>query len=310
MTETEATTENKPAPRPANLTARALSALVGLPILFFFAFVGAPPEVAGLPFTCGVAVSTLIGGFEFFRAARQRGYRPAERVGYVCLFLIPFAAWALSRGKGNLFLPAVLTVLILGTLVFQTVHPPTRERAEPAAGAAITLLGVVYVGWLFAYMVFLHGIPGKIYVPLPFISLPETPRGSWMVLYMIAVTWGSDMGAYFVGRRWGKRPLVPHISPAKTQEGAVGGLLGGILMSLLWGTWVGIPVIHCLILGTLLGVLAQIGDLCESALKRDFGVKDFGALLPGHGGMLDRFDSVLFTGPVAYYYIIFFLPAA
>jgi phosphatidate cytidylyltransferase len=209
-----------------------------------------------------------------------------------------------------LVLGVTLSLLIVGTLIHQAARPPDpdAERSESAVNAAVTLLGVVYVGWLFSYMVFLHGIPGKILVPLPFVTLPETPRGSWMVLYMIAVSWGSDMGAYFVGRRWGRVPLAPRISPAKTREGAFGGLLGGVVMSLLWGTWVAVPLVHCLVLGAVLGVLAQVGDLCESAIKRDFGVKDFGALLPGHGGLLDRFDSVLLTAPVAYYYLIFFLP--
>lgn len=310
MTEMDGATTVKPAPRAANLTARVASAMVALPVLFFLVFFSGGARWAGLVFTGGVAVATLIGGFEFFRAARQQGYRPAEWAGYLCLLLLPFAAWGFSRGQGPVWLPVVLSLLILGVLIYRVNRPNDGTRTGPTADAAITLLGVAYVGSLFAYTVLLHGLPGRIAVPLPFVTLPETPRGAWMLLYVLAVTWSSDSGAFFIGRRWGKHPLAPRVSPGKTREGAVGGILGGLLMSLLWGTWVGIPLIHCLILGVLLGALAQVGDLCESALKRDFGVKDFGSLMPGHGGILDRFDSVLLTAPVTYYYLVFFLPTS
>jgi phosphatidate cytidylyltransferase len=129
---------------------------------------------------------------------------------------------------------------------------------------------------------------------------------------VFAVTWGTDTGAYFVGSWFGKRgkaiPLAPHLSPKKSRQGAVGGLVTATLVSLAFGTWLGLPWYHCAVLGPLLGVLGQVGDLCESAMKRDLGIKDFGTLLPGHGGILDRFDSVLFTAPVAYYYLVLVIP--
>jgi phosphatidate cytidylyltransferase len=133
-------------------------------------------------------------------------------------------------------------------------------------------------------------------------------RGAWFVLYVFAVTWITDTGAYFTGMRWGKRPLAPRLSPKKTVEGAIGGLAAATAMSLAWGMWIGLPWWHCLFLGPVLGFLAQVGDLCESAIKRDLGIKDFGTLLPGHGGILDRFDSLLFTAPIAYYYLVMVVP--
>jgi len=117
------------------------------------------------------------------------------------------------------------------------------------------------------------------------------------------VTWITDTGAYFVGSRFGRRKLAPRLSPNKTVEGAIGGLIFATAMSIAWGSWIGLPWWHCAILGPILGFLGQIGDLCESALKRDLGIKDFGGIMPGHGGILDRFDSLLFTAPIAYYYL-------
>ena len=113
--------------------------------------------------------------------------------------------------------------------------------------------------------------------------------------------YASDVGAFLIGRRFGKHKLAPSISPGKTVEGALGGWLCAIAMAGLIGTGLGLDLGVAALLGALVGVLSQVGDLCESALKRDLGVKDFGGLLPGHGGVLDRFDSLLLTAPVVYY---------
>jgi phosphatidate cytidylyltransferase len=189
----------------------------------------------------------------------------------------------------------------MATLVSQIL---SRDR-QPLANVGVTFLGVIYVGWLFSYLIFLRSIPGTVDVPFPFINLPDMARGAWLVLYVIAVTWSTDAGAYFAGVRFGRHKLAPTLSPKKTIEGALGGLVAATAMSLAWGAWIELPWWHCLVLGPLLGTLGQVGDLCESALKRDLGIKDFGALLPGHGGILDRFDSLLFTAPVAYYYFLY-----
>jgi len=158
---------------------------------------------------------------------------------------------------------------------------------------------------LFSYLVFLRSLSGTIAAPFFGSHFPVAARGAWLVLYVFVVTWSADAGAYFIGMRFGKRPLAPRLSPKKTVEGAVGGVLASTVTSLLMGTWLGLPWIHCLIIGPVLGALGEIGDLAESALKRDLGIKDFGGILPGHGGVLDRFDSLLFTAPVAYYYLVF-----
>src|SRR5205823_9764453 len=137
--------------------------------------------------------------------------------------------------------------------------------------------------------------------PMPALPGPVADPGAWMVLLVVAATWTGDTAAFFTGRAFGARKLAPAISPGKTVEGTVGGLLGASIVALLLGTL----LLHldfrlALGLGILVGLLAPVGDLCESALKRELGIKDFGSLLPGHGGVLDRFDSLLMTAPVVY----------
>jgi len=290
---------------PPGLLVRLASSFVGIPLLLLLVFAEGPPKVAALPFTGAVAVCAGVGLWEFFRAVKLRGFRPTETLAFLAIILLQFAAWSVSRGILTSFLPALLAILVIATLVSDI----WRHDSQPLANIGVTFLGVIYVGWLFSYLIFLRSLPGVVQVPFfGGLSLPHAARGAWLVLYVFAVTWSADAGAYFFGMRFGKRKLAPRLSPNKTVEGAVGGIFAATTMSLLWGTWVGLPWFHCLFLGPVLGALGEVGDLCESALKRDLGIKDFGGLLPGHGGILDRFDSVLFTAPVAYYYLLFVVP--
>ena len=127
--------------------------------------------------------------------------------------------------------------------------------------------------------------------------------GGKLVITIFFVTWMGDTGAYFIGKRWGKHKLFPQISSHKSREGLVGAiLLSGVAM-FISRTWLPLSLIHTLVLGGLIGTMGQIGDFSESMLKRELGIKDFGKILPGHGGILDRFDSLLFTVPLFYYYV-------
>lgn len=294
---------------PPGLLVRLTSSMLGIPLLLLLVFAEGLPEYPALPFVGAVAICAVLGGWEYFRGLRLRGFRPSEGAAFVAIALLQLAAWGVSQGMLTSFLPALLAILVIATLIHQVL----QRDPEPIANIGATFFGVIYVGWLFSYLIFLRSLPGTVHI-LPFTALPHPlsgwfeARGAWLVLYVFAVTWSTDAGAYFVGMRLGKTPLAPRLSPKKTREGAIGGLVAATLMSLAWGHWIGLPWIHCLLLGPVLGALGQIGDLCESALKRDLGIKDFGTLLPGHGGILDRFDSLLFTAPIAYYYLIFVLP--
>ena len=138
-------------------------------------------------------------------------------------------------------------------------------------------------------------------------NMGEISAGAAYLWLAFLGTWASDTFAYFVGTYLGKHKLCPLISPGKTIEGAIGGMIGSVIAIMLLGVLFKLPVYHCIIMGILVGIAAPLGDLVESAIKRFAGVKDSGQILPGHGGILDRFDSILFTVPAIYYYMHIFV---
>ena len=263
----------------------------------------------GLPFALGVALFAVIGVMELYRAVRNQGGEPSQFLGCLACVVFQIVAWTHNGGEFAPYLPALLLLLVLTTLLTEL----GKRRPKPVVTIGTTLLGAVYVGWLFSYLTLLHGMqPGMIRHngadrPLLVPPFPHTTPGEWLVIFVSACTWLSDTGALFVGKAFGRHKLAPNVSPGKTWEGSLGGLATSALAGVLLGHWLQLPLIHALLLGFLCGLFGQIGDLCESALKRDLGVKDFGAVLPGHGGILDRIDSLLFSAPLAYYYVLFFL---
>jgi len=179
------------------------------------------------------------------------------------------------------FLALAVAVLLSAPLV-------TRERpvAEPAA---LTLVAIVYVSWFLGHVLGLH----------------RRPEGDFLVLFLVAVTWVGETAAYVVGSTMGRHKLAPLISPRKTIEGAVAQLVTSIASAGLVAAWL-LPewsLVAALVAGVILGVLGQVGDLVESAMKRSVGVKDAGGLIPGHGGVLDRIDGLLFNTPALFYYV-------
>jgi phosphatidate cytidylyltransferase len=277
---------------------RVLSGLVGLPILVFFVF-----WRGGLPFMLGIAALTILGLGEFYRACGKQGIRPLSWLGYAAAALFLLVAHTAGRQWIGRQMNAALTALLLVGLVSVLAR---RERA-PVRDLGATLLGTFYVGWLFSYLILLRHqgaellrrVGGHLAAPLPLG--PAADAGAWVVLLVVFTTWACDTGAYLIGKLMGRRKLAPEISPGKTIEGAVGGWACALAMALLVGMLMSLDLRIAACLGAVVGVLAQVGDLCESAFKRELGIKDFGGLLPGHGGVLDRFDSLLFTAPVVYY---------
>lgn len=263
----------------------------------------------GLPFALGVALFSVIGAMELFRAVRKQGGEPSEFLGCLACAIFQYAAWTYNGAKFAPYLPALLMLLVITTLLTEL----GKRRPKPIVTLGTTLLGAVYVGWLFSYLTLLHGMqPGMIKhnganAPMLLPPFPHTTPGEWLVIFVSACTWLCDSGALFAGKAFGRHKLAPNISPGKTWEGSVGGLLTALVAGALLGHWMHLPMIHALGLAAICAVAGQVGDLCESALKRDLGVKDFSNVLPGHGGILDRIDSLLFSAPLAYYYVLFFL---
>lgn len=272
------------------MLARIISGIVGIPLLVLLVFLE-----QGLPFILGVGVLSIIGMLEFYEAIRKTGARPQVWMGLTSAFLFLFAA---RQGLRSLEfeLPAVLTLLVIASL---TVELALRDRA-PIKNLGATFLGAVYVGWLFSYLIALRSLGGTVRVS---VIDGELPLGAWLVLYVVFVAWASDTGGYFIGRKFGRHKLAPVLSPGKSWEGLTAGVVTAVVMSVLMGGLIAWPWWQTVLVGIGIALVGVVGDLAESSMKRDIGIKDFGTVLPGHGGILDRFDSLLFAAPLFYYYV-------
>lgn len=277
----------------SDLPRRLQVAAVGIPLGILLVYVGGW-YLAGM-----IALLAALGTWELYRIARARGWRPFSWLGVpVAAALVLSAEWL--EGPAAWALPAWILVLALTFGALAATVFLRGPGGDPLPAAAATVFGSVYVGGGFAFVVFLRNLPGVA------TEGPSWP-GAILIIFPLVVTWVGDTAAYFVGRAWGRRKLLPAVSPAKTVEGGVGGLLGAMGASLLYAAFLfgpasasTLPLAAAAVLGLLIGVLAQVGDLAESVLKREAGVKDSGGVLPGHGGVLDRFDAVLFTVPATY----------
>lgn len=254
---------------------------------------------SGLPFALAVALFSILGVSELYRAVQRQNGEPTEFIGYIACVVFQFAAWKNAGTVFQAYVPAIFVVLLIAALLSELV----KKRPHPLLNVGATLLGAVWVGWMLSYLTLIRStsLPG-ISPPIPGTTTPE-----WLVVFVSGATWLADTGALFTGRFFGRNKLAPRISPSKTWEGSVGGLIVSAAFGCSLGHWIHLDFGHSLALSLLCGVFGQVGDLCESALKRDLGVKDFGVIFPGHGGVLDRVDSLLFAAPLAYYYLIFVL---
>ena len=261
----------------SNLLHRALSACVFVPAVLALCWVG------GWGLFALVALIVGRGSWELLHLARHAGHRPAAGIGVAlalatCLYLQ-------LRGADEVF----ELLLIVAALV--SLAASLRNGVEGYLGnALITLGGVVYLSLLGTTPLLLARHMG-----------PEAP---WLLIGIFGSIWLTDAAAYGAGRLWGRRRLVPSISPGKTVAGFVGGLVGGLLPVVLSSRLPSFSLPELGGLFLLVSVTGQLGDLVESAIKRDLGVKDAPSLIPGHGGLLDRFDSYLFAFPAAYAYTV------
>lgn len=255
---------------------RILSGVIGLPLLIYVILSG------GIVLQISVLFITLVGLNEFYKCFTIKNIHPLKHIGYfftVTIF-ITFYFFKLKFFLLNLFL---LTFLLLIIFLF-------NKKCSPL-DVSITLLGFLYVSLFLFHIILITDINIK------------------NVIWFVFITaWSTDTFAYFTGYLFGKRKLVPEISPKKTIEGSIGGIIGSIVISLIF-SYIFIPkfIFHSIILGLLGSIFSQIGDLIASRIKRYVGIKDFGNLIPGHGGILDRFDSILLTAPIVYYYLILFI---
>jgi phosphatidate cytidylyltransferase len=287
----------------SELTRRILFGVVAAPIALVIVFAGGA-ALAGL-----LAVVSAIAAWEFFRISRAAGHTPLADLGSALAGLVPLAVHARYLGLLEPRFAYMATVL----LVLLSIAIWARGTAQRPLGAvATTTLGVLYTGALlsFGYAIRYHDyVVGGIRIN----GVPIASGGVLLALPLL-LTWATDIGAYAVGRTFGGPKLIPAVSPGKTISGAVGGVVFTVIVTFLYVQYALRPVAQLamrpasmILFGVVVSVAGQLGDLVESLLKRDAGVKDSGALLPGHGGVLDRIDSLLFTLPMAYLLFGWFL---
>lgn len=263
------------------MAARLASAAVGLPLLLLAVWTG------GTWFSLLTAAAAGLGALELCAMARQKGHRPAEPLAAAWALALVLAAFFLSEGYP--LHATVLPVLAGGCLALLCWLLWRPQAAAGLADWGLTAGSALYPGLLL------------LHAPL----LRATDAGRDWVMFLLLATFATDTCAFFVGRTLGRRKLAPLVSPSKTWEGAAGGLLGAVASGAALFYALGLPVglAQALALGALVGVAGQTGDLVESRLKRAAGVKESGWLVPGHGGILDRLDSILFSLVIGYYYV-------
>ncbi|MFC1559693.1 phosphatidate cytidylyltransferase [Candidatus Margulisiibacteriota bacterium] len=262
---------------------RLLTMLVAIPIISLCTYVG------GWPFFALVASLALFSLNEFYNLMSKKGIKPSFFVGNaVTLFFMWFASFTLKHPHWE---PYVIGILTAGIIVAFSSSIFVKKTENTIVDISITLLGILYVGWMFSYLTLVREL---------------TPHGAYLFFLMIAI-WANDIAAYLIGSKIGRIKLSPFISPKKTVEGAIAGFIVCIIAAGIFSQFIGMNLTHALILGVIVGIMGQVSDLVESLIKRDAGVKDSSSILPGHGGFLDRMDSFILTAPIMFYYISWFV---
>lgn len=256
---------------------RVLSGLIMTPLLVVLYF-GGPILKLLCVFFAAMAIR------EFFNGFRSMGIKPCDNIAYAAII----ALYAINMFTEDMkwYMLWFFACVLAGLLYLFKIE---ERRLEDALA---TITGIFYIVFFSYHIVLVDG----------------TGEYGILVWLIVLSAFGTDIMAYFTGVLIGKHKLCPKISPKKTIEGSIGGILGSVILCGVFG-WILIPrlLIHCIIIGVLGGVISQFGDLTASVFKRKMGIKDYGNLIPGHGGVLDRFDSVLFTAPMVYYYIVLIL---
>ena len=271
---------------------RAISAAVLVPVLLVILTFG------GTVLAIAVVAVTAIAALEVFRLLKAAGYLPFGALGTALALVVVLDAAFPQVLEGSGLLLVAVGIVLVGVASFTKADPHDGLQAWIA-----TIFGALYVS-LLAFIIRLGQSAPDVPPDAP-LSAMGGERG-WVLLLILAV-WSYDTGAYLVGKNLGRTRFLTHISPSKTVEGVVGGVIAttAVVAAILWG--LGQDAIHALALGPLTALAAQAGDLAESVIKRAANSKDSGTLIPGHGGMLDRVDSFIFAAPVVTLYVLAFL---
>ena len=299
---------------------RIITGIIGIAIAAFVI------QHGGAPFAAFATLLSLLAWHEYSGAFSRAGVITTYVFGALTLILMMFCAWL-----GNV--EEMLAVLTVSTMLIFLLTVILRGGTRPT-DACVSIAGVMYIGLPFAHIIFLRFLAGETQEGEPLATVKQlatnnatlldkldlgslaehlpslsftvnVDAGCALIWVLFACTWASDIFAYFVGTAFGSHKLAPSISPGKTVEGFLGSIFGTVLTAVIVGTIIfGLPLMKMAVAGFILAIVATLGDLVESVLKRFAGLKDSGIFLPGHGGVLDRFDSILYTAPTFYYFVI------
>ena len=272
-----------------NLAQRVAVGVVAIPIIYFLC-------MAGGPYFFGfVAVVSAVALREFYALAEAKGARPLLMLGIAGGFVVNLSFFIHAAAFINLasrpILVTALLVLVIASTLWELFRKPD-SRSSALLNLSTTLFGVLYVSLFFGTLIGVREI-----------------AGGYMVMSMFVTIWICDSAAFHVGSSMGRHKLFPRVSPNKTWEGAIAGLIFAILTAVAAKHFVlgFLPMSGAIVIGVIVGTVGQMGDLAESLMKRDAGVKDSSTLIPGHGGAFDRFDSILLVAPCVYLYLEYVL---
>lgn len=266
-----------------NLTSRVIVALIGIPLIVALCLIGK------IPFLIFVLFIGLISFNEYSSMLRSKNSFPNKLIGFLAVAVLIINEYKLIIDYHLLF-----TLIIIFLLLFELF----RNKSSAINNIGSTLLGIFYIGIFSASIINLR----QFYAD----SVFTYSQGGYLILSILISIWLCDSAAYFIGSAYGLHKLIPRISPKKSWEGAIAGFIFSVVGMVVSKSFMleFLSLTDAIIIGIIIGVFGQIGDLVESLIKRDTNVKDSSSIIPGHGGILDRFDSLLFTAPIVYLYLL------
>jgi len=271
----------------SNLAIRVLVAIVGIPLILLVTYYGK------LPFLIFVSIISVLATYEYYELVKRKKSSPLVLIGVISILFIDLIFYF---GKIQ-YLTMFLILIVLLTGLIELFRKPMSFEWSAISNLAITLFPIFYIGLSLGTLIGLREMKGLNYF-----------KAGVFVISIFAIIWICDTAAYFVGRSLGKRKLYERVSPKKTVEGFIGGLIFAFLSSLLARYLVldFLTEFDSAVIAVIVGIFGQLGDLVESLMKRDAGVKDSSSIIPGHGGVFDRFDSLIYVAPLVYLYFVIF----